>query len=424
MQILKPEALQLAQWVRPGDRVVVAHSMAEPTTLLEALVAQRTGYAGAELFMHASFSGAVRAEHADALRLRGLGAVGSQRGLVATGALAVVPMHLSELWAALSSGSFAVDVALVQVSPPDENGRYSFGLVNDYQIAAVRRARVVIAEINDQVPQTCSDSWLTAEDIDAAIVTSRALPELPASRIGDVEQRIAAHVAPWLKDGATVQFGIGSVTDAIAGTLTDRRDLGVHSGVISDAFLTLLQAGAITNARKGVDRGVTVTGAIWGSRALYDFAHRNPSIRLCPLGYTHAASSFAALPDFVSLNSAIEVDLYGQCNLETADGAYIGAVGGSVDFVRGSRFAPGGRSIIALPSTAARGSRSRIVPVVQGPVTIARSDVDLVATEFGVAELRGKDVHERARSLIAVAHPDFREELERQVRSSPPAAHH
>jgi len=413
VKTLKAEDLQLALWLRPGDRVVVAHSMAEPTTLLEMLVAQRAGYPGAELFMHASFTGTVQALHADVLKLRGLGAVGTQRALVAQGALDVVPMHLSEFWSMLSSGALPVDVVLVQVSPPDAEGRYSFGLVNDYQIAAVRRARTVIAEINDQVPFTLSDSFLRAEDIDLAIETSRPVPELPSGRIGEVERRIAAHAAPYLRDGATLQFGIGSVTDAIAATLADRRDLGVHTGVISDAFLTLFKAGAISNARKRVDTGVTVTGAVWGSRELYDFAHRNPAIRLCPLGYTHAAASFAALPDFVSLNSAIEVDLFGQCNLETADGAYIGAVGGAVDFVRGSRLAPGGRSIIALPSTAARGTRSRIVAAVHGPVTVARADTDLVVTEFGVAELRGAGTRERALRLAAIAHPDFREELER-----------
>lgn len=415
MKTLKLEELRLGQWVRPESRVVVAHSMAEPTSLLQAFVAQRADYAGAELFMHVSFTRAVQPVHADMLRLRGLGAVGTQRELVASGALEVVPMHLSEFWSMLTSGAMPVDVALVQLSSPDAEGRYSFGLVNDYQIAAVRSARVVIAEINDQVPFTESEAFVRAADIDIAIETSRPLPELPSSRIGEVERRIADHVAPYLKDGTTLQFGIGSIPDAIAGTLTDRRNLGVHSGVISDAFLDLLKAGAITNAMKRADRGLTVTGAIWGSKSLYDFAHRNADIRLCPLGYTHAASSFAELPDFVSLNSAIEVDLFGQCNLETADGVYLGAVGGSVDFIRGSRLAPGGRSIIALPSTAAKGSRSRIVSSIGGPATVARSDTDLVATEFGVAELRGQGVKERALRLAAIAHPDFREALERDA---------
>ena len=189
--------------------------------------------------------------------------------------------------------------------------------------------------------------------------------------------------------------------------------------MISDAFMALVQAGAITNARKPRDTGLTVTGAVWGSQALYDFAHRNAGLRLCPLGHTHAAEAFAALPNFVSLNSAIEVDLSGQCNLESADGAYIGAVGGAVDFVRGSRLAPGGRSIIALPATAAKGSRSRIVAGLNGPVTVARSDVDIVATEFGVAELRGTGLRERARRLAAIAHPDFREALEREAAGAP-----
>lgn len=415
MQISDLSQLQLASWIHAGDRILVAHSMAEPTSLLELLVNQRTSYAGAELFMHASFSGAVRPEHSDVLKLSGLGAVGTQRVLAATGALDVVPSHLSEFNALLTRGEFRVDVALVQVSPPDGNGRYSFGLVNDYQALAVQHARTVIAEINDQVPFTLSEHWLEADDVDVAIHTNRPLPELSSARAGEVERKIAAHVSPWLRDGATIQFGFGSITDAIASTLTDRRDLGVHSGVISDAFLHLFEAGAITNARKRIDRGITVTGAIWGSRALYDHAHHNPSIRLCPLSHTHAPSSFAALPNFISLNSAIEVDLFGQCNLETADGSYIGAVGGAVDFVRGSRLAPDGRSIIALPATAARGTKSRIVAALHGPTTIARSDVDLIVTEFGVAELRGIGTRERAKRIAAISHPDFREDLERQA---------
>jgi acyl-CoA hydrolase len=413
MKILTLDQLRFAEWVRPADRVVVAHSTAEPTTLLEAFVEQRRQYPGAELFMHVSFTDTVKPEHGDALKMRGLGAVGTQRKLVAAGVLEVVPSHLSEFHAQLTNGDLPVDLVLLQVSPADDKGRFSLGLVNDYQLAAARRARVVIAEINDQAPFTLSDDFLTSDDIDVAIETSRSLVEIPGSKVGELEQRIAKNAATYLQDGSTIQFGIGSIPDAIAATLVDRRHLGVHSGVISDAFMTLLESGAIDNSKKNIDRGVTVTGAIWGSRALYSFVHENQAIKLCPLSYTHSPSSFAALPNFVSLNSAIEVDLFGQCNLEVADDSYIGAVGGSVDFIRGSRYAPQGRSIIALPSTAARGTKSRIVATLQGVVTVARSDVDLVITEFGVAELRGVGTWERAKRLASIAHPDFREELEK-----------
>lgn len=413
MKTVLPAALRLAEWVRPGDRVFVAHSTGEPQTLLEALVTQRGDYAGARPFMHASFSGIVRPEHADSLRLKGLSAIGTQRALAKAGVLDIVPAHLSDFNRMIEEGLFVPDVVLLQVAPPDEAGRYSLGLVNDVQVAAARRARVVIAECNDQVPQTCSDPWLTAADIDVLVPTSRALIEMPPGRIGETEQAVARAAAQYLEDGAVVQFGAGAIPDAIAASMAGFRDIGVHSGVVPDAFMALVEAGAVTNARKRIDRGVSVTGSIWGTRALYDFVHRNPAVAVRPLAYTHAATSFAQLDGFLSFNTALEIDLSGQANVEVAGGAYLGAVGGAVDFVRGARLAPRGRSIVALPATAGGGRISKITMSLAGPVTIARSDIDTVVTEFGAAELRGQPLSERARRLIAIAHPDFREELER-----------
>ena len=312
-----------------------------------------------------------------------------------------------------NSGELTVDVALIQVSAPDAEGRYSLGLVNDYQVAGLRRARVVMAQQNDQVPFTQSEPFLTAQDIDVLVPASRPMIEVPSARVGELETRIANHAARYIRDGAIVQFGIGAIPDAIAATMVDLRNLGIHSGVISDSYMALEEAGAVTNATKKIDVGQTVTGAIWGTKKLYDFVHGNRSIKVCPLTHTHAPSAFASLPGYLSLNSAIEIDLSGQANLEVADGAYIGAVGGSVDFIRGSRLAPGGRSIIALPATAVGGRKSRIVGNIGGVVTVARSDVDVIITEYGAAELRGKTLRERARQLIAIAHPDFRDELAR-----------
>lgn len=414
MKTIAPEALHLADHIRSTDRVLVAHSTGEPATLLEKLMEQRASFAGARLFMHASFSNIVKPEHADCLSISGLSAVGTQRHLAKAGVLDIQPTHLSDFNHMLRSGDFIADVVLLQVSPPNEQGRYSLGLVNDYQVEATKRARLVIAEQNDQIPFTFGDPNLTAEDIDILVPTSRAPSEFPAAPISEVEHAVARNAAAYLRDGAVVQFGIGAIPDAIAATMFNFRDIGIHSGVIPDAIMGLVEAGAVTNARKAIDTGVSVTGAIWGTRKLYDYVHHNPAIAVRPLTYTHAPENFARLDDFTSLNSAVEIDLSGQANLEMVGGAYIGAVGGAVDFVRGARIAPRGRSIIALPATAAGGKASRIVMNLSGPVTIARSDIDTVVTEYGAAELRGQPFKERARRLIAIAHPDFRETLERE----------
>jgi acetyl-CoA hydrolase len=229
-----------------------------------------------------------------------------------------------------------------------------------------------------------------------------------------VEAAIAQHVASLVPDGATLELGIGSLPERVLQALRGHRDLGIHSAVIGDGVVELMEAGVVTNARKPFDAGVTVAGMLMGTRRLYDFAHRNPRVRLAPSSHTHATAVMAALPNFFAINGAVEVDLSGQVNAESSNGRYIGAVGGQVDFVRGANASPGGRALMVLPSTAKGGRISRIVPRLgDGVVTTARSDVDAVVTEFGVATLRGKSLRERSKALIDVAHPDHRESLER-----------
>ncbi len=413
MKTIRHSDLRLADHVRAGDRVLVGHSTGEPATLLEVLVDQRSDYAGARLLLHAGFSTILLAEHADCLRLEGWGAVGTRSVLARVGVLDIVPAHISDVVSQIGRGDVAIDVALVSVSPPDAEGRYSLGLVNDYLWEAARKARVVIAEMNAQMPFTHGGPFLTADDIDVLVPSDRALLEVLPSPIGAVERAIAAHVGAFIDDGATLQFGVGAVPDALGTTLGGFRDLGIHSGVISTAVMDLMRGGIVTNARKPIDGGVTVTGAIWGTRAFYDWIHDNAAVHVRPSSHTHAQTVMAQLGRFISVNSAIEIDLSGQANLEVAGGRYVGAVGGAVDFARGARSAAAGRSILALPSTAVRGTVSRIVLALSGPATIARSDIDTVVTEYGAAELRGQTLAERARRLVAIAHPDFREALER-----------
>ncbi|HEV7138615.1 MAG TPA: acetyl-CoA hydrolase/transferase C-terminal domain-containing protein [Steroidobacteraceae bacterium] len=405
--------LDLSRHLRPGDRIVWSHACAEPTSLIEALIAQAEGIGPLAAFAATSFSGVLHEVAAQRIAISSIGAIGSLRELAQARRLAIVPCHLSQVASMIDQGLIGCDVALVQVSPADANGNHSFGLTGDFIEAAVRKARVVIAEVNERVPFTLGDAVLPAARIDCAVRVDRDPVEVPAAKAGETDLAIARFACGYINDGATLQVGIGAVPEAILRLLQDRRDLGIHSGMIGDGLIDLVEAGVITNARKPIDRGISITGALIGTRRLFAFADRNPVIALRNCAYTHAAGMLAQLPQLVTVNSAIEVDLTGQVNAEQSGSRYLGGTGGQVDFVRAGARSPGGRSLIALPATARGGSVSRITERLCGPVTTARSDVDVIITEFGAAELRGQPLAERARRLAAIAHPDFREGLQR-----------
>jgi acyl-CoA hydrolase len=301
---------------------------------------------------------------------------------------------------------------MIQVSPPDAAGNHSCGLISDYVRAAVDKARVVVAEVNEQVPFTHGET-VPAAAIDVVVNVSRPPVEVAPARIGKTDEAIARHCAAYIGDGSVIQTGVGAVPDAILRLLHDRKDLGVHSGMLGDGLVDLFEAGVITNARKEIDRGVTINGALIGTRRLYDFAHDNPAIRMTPTSYTHDAAVLGRLSRLVTINSALEVDLTGQVNAEQSGAAYMGGTGGQVDFVRAGARSPGGAALMVLASTAKGGSISKIVPALSGPVTTARTEVDVIVTEFGAAELKGQTLAERTRRLIAIAHPDFQEDLAR-----------
>ncbi|RYE79882.1 MAG: acetyl-CoA hydrolase/transferase family protein, partial [Oxalobacteraceae bacterium] len=384
-------------------------------SLTEQLVEQRAGYSGAGLFFGTGFSETFRPEHADHLRFRGIGGIGTLRKLSSAGLLDPVPCHISAVADLIREGHVRTDVVMLLVSPVNAQGEHSFGLVNDYVRTAISRARVVIAEVSSQVPWTCCDAPLRADEITVAVHTDRAPLELPAARFGDIERRIAAHVSDLIPDRATLQMGIGAVPEAIVALLGDRRDLGIHSGMVGDALVDLMESGAVTNAHKGMDEGISVSGVLFGTQRLYRFAHLNPQIRLCPTSYTHHMSTLSRVKNLVSVNSALEIDLTGQVNAEAIGADYIGAVGGQVDFVRAAVQSEGGVSIMALSATG-KGGDSKIVSRLSGPVTTARSDVDVVATEHGIARLRGLGLRERFRAMVAIAAPEHRETLLREVR--------
>lgn len=391
--------------VRPGDFVVWGQACAEPVTLTEGLLAQRRDLGGITCFLGIPAADTVKPGHADHIRFISYCGTGSNRLLAAAGALEIYPGHYSTLPDFVSRA----DVVLLQCAPPDVEGRYSLGLVDDYLTAAIDHARVVVAEVNDQLPATPGARHLTARDIDIAIHTSRPVAEIPAGPPTPEMMAIGAHVAALVPDGATLQFGIGSVPEAVLGALGAHNDLGIHSGILSDAAVELIDKGVVTNAHKSTDRGVSVAAVLSGTRRLFDHVHRNPAVSLRPIGYTHDPERLAAQHRFVAINSAIEVDLTGQVNAEVAGGRYVGAVGGGGEFLRGAARSEGGVPIVALPATV--GTRTRIVDRLSGPVSIARSDAGVVVTEFGVADLRGLPLSERRERMLAIAHPDQRKFL-------------
>jgi len=407
--IVRPDELDFAEFVRPGDTVVWGQTCAEPVTLTEELMRQRHQVAPIRCFVGIPVTRTLRPEFADAISFVSYCGSGSNRRMLRAGAMDVAPVHYSTLPTLLTEGPLRADVVLVQVSAPDEQGRYSLGIGDDYYSATIDTARVVIAEVNDQVPQTRCTRWLTDDDLDVVVPTSRPPAESATPAPSPVMQQVAANAAALIDDGATLQFGIGALPAAVLAQLADRRDLGVHSGQLNDAAADLMDAGVITNARKSIDRGVSVAGMLMGTRRVFAFAHRNPAVQLRDSGYTHDASVLAAHDRFVAINSAVEVDLSGQVNAEVAAGDYVGAVGGAVDFLRGAARSKGGLPLVVLPSTA--GGASRIVPSVSGPVSTARADAGVVVTEYGVADLRGQPLRARYERMLAIAHPDHRTAL-------------
>jgi acyl-CoA hydrolase len=407
---------QLHALIRPGDTLWWGQAAAEPLTLTRAVVAHRQTLArGGRLkaFIGVGSSSTLHPDHADVFDFTACIAGGTHRALAAAGVLNIIPGHYSRLTEWIRPGNLAVDVVLVQVSAPDSQGRYSLGLMQEYLPAAIRQARVVIGEVNPAIPWTHGGMHLTRQDF-ALLVDARHPPlQIACEEPGPVEQAIAANIADLIDDGATLQIGIGKIPEAVLSMLHDRRDLGLHSGAIGDGIPRLARAGIFTNRRKGRDAGVSIGGILMGSDELYAWAHNNPALSLHGTDYTHDPEVLASLNRFVAINAALEVDLTGQINAEVAGGAYVGGVGGASDFLRGAARSPGGLPIVALPATA-RGT-SRIVSRLSGPVSIPRSDAGLIVTEHGVADLRGLSLPRRVQSMIRIAAPEHRAELERQA---------
>ncbi|AKQ57062.1 acetyl-CoA hydrolase/transferase family protein [Bordetella hinzii] len=408
--------LRLSEWTRPGDVIAWPQGPGEPLALTRALLDQADSLPDRGLLFGLTASDTLRPGLSRRFALHALnGAGGSRR---ATADAECYPLHVSALPALLRGGALPLDVLLIQVTPlPD--GRYSLGVIADFTAAMIARARVVIALLNPALPALGEDAAVAADDIDLLVERDERLVEMPEPRPSAVEDAVAAQVAALVPDRATLQLGVGTLPAAVARALMGHRELGVHSGVVSDALVDLVEAGVVSNAHKGRDAGRSVTGGLFGTARLRRFAAASGLVSMRGAEYTHALAVTASLHALHSINSAIEIDLSGQVNAEVAGGRYLGAVGGQVDFVRAGMASPGGKSILAFPSTTPDGARSRIVARLSGPVTTARSDVDVVVTEYGAAHLRGVGLRQRRARLLAIAHPAFRDGLRQAFGEEP-----
>jgi acyl-CoA hydrolase len=404
--------IDLARYIRAGDGVWWGQGSAEPEPLVNALLDQADGIGPVRAFSGMTWNQRLSARLPAALTVLSYGGLGQLRGLSRHGSLDVVPCHYSALPRMFAQRLLPCDVGLVQVSAPDANAMVSLGIGVDYAADALRHARTLIAEINHRMPRTVGGPRLPLSAFAATVETDRPLLEAPSRAPDAAEHVIGSLVAGLVEDGDTVQIGVGSLPDAVLASLSGHADLGVHTGMITDGVLTLVERGVVTGTKKEIDPGLVVTGTALGSTSMYDRLPGFP-VEFRAASYTHDPTVLASLRSLVSINSAIEVDLLGQVGAELRGGVHIGAVGGQVDFSRAASLT-GARSIIALRSET--GGRSTISPALRdGVVTTARADVDAVVTEHGVAMLTGCTVAQRARRLIEVAAPRFREGLDRSL---------
>jgi acetyl-CoA hydrolase len=414
VRTIRPDELDFAALIRRGDTVGWAQATAEPVLLTRMLDEQAERCPSFGVFFALSFAEGYRGDHPNVTVTAFGGGAGGRR-FFARGAGRMIPANLSDLCALVESGRPRIDVVLLQVSGPDARGRYNAGIGIEALGEAMAGARVVIAQLNDRMPWTEGDTVIEPGLIDIIVPASHPLIEYRTPALSPIEEAIAANVARLVPDRATIELGYGAIPEAVTRALGQKRGLGVHSGAAGDGVMRLMQAGVVDNRHKEIDPEVSVAMMLMGSPELYAFAERNPRLHIRSPCYTHDAVVLGRFRRFIAINSALEVDLYGQCNAETASGRLIGLTGGQVDFVRAANRAPEGRSIIALQSTNRDRSKSRIAArLADGIVTTARADADCVVTEHGIAELRGRTLAERAEALIAVADPAFRAELRRE----------
>lgn len=401
--------------IPPHCRILIGSGAAEPSILVEAMVTNGDHLEWNEVVHLLTLGPAPYVKPGLEQRFRHMSFfIGPNvRDAVQEGRADFMPVFLSEIPHLFTNGRVKIDVALIQVSPPDHHGFVSLGVSVDVTRTAVDTADIVLAEVNPHMPRTHGDSYIHVDRIRHLVPVDYELPALPVKAPDEISRMIGEHVATLIGDGATLQMGIGNIPDAVLHCLGNRNDLGVHSEMLSDCVSMLIDKGVITGRRKTLLPGKAVASFIMGSPRLYAWANDNPAIEMRPTLFTNDPFQIARNDNMIAINSALAIDLTGQVAADTVNGRFFSGIGGQVDFIRGASRAKGGKPIIALPSTAKDGTISRITPVFEqgtGVVT-SRGDIHYVVTEYGVADLWGRNIRQRAHALIDIAHPDFRGEL-------------
>lgn len=403
-----------------GSRVFFGHAANEPPVLVDALVRNYEQYKDVEIVHWVPMG---KGEYCDPkmkghLRHNAMFVGGPTRKAVQEGRADYTPFFFHQSTRFFSDGTFPIDVAMVSVTPPDKHGYVSLGVSVGGTKPACLNAKMVIAQVNDQMPRTMGESFLHVSQLTCCVEASTPLPELGGGTIGEVEEAIGRNVASLVEDGSTLQLGIGTIPDAVLKFLGDKKDLGIHSEMFSDGVVELAEAGNITNQKKTLHRGQSVATFLMGTRRLYDYVDNNPAVAMYPVQYVNDPYVIAQNDNLVSINSCVQIDLMGQVVSTSVGLRQISGVGGQIDFVRGANMSKGGRAIMAMPSTTGKGKVSKIVPFLDpgSAVTTTRNDVNYVITEYGIAQLRGKTLRQRAEALIEIAHPDFRDALREEYR--------
>jgi len=406
--------------VRDGDRIIVPTGVAEPPALLTALSTRRREWRDVTVSQILAMRkyGYLDPATVDHVRHVALFFGGATRAGGQAGWIDFTPNYFSEIPAMVARGQLGADIVLSMASPMDAHGYFSLSLGADYTMAAIAKARAVVLEVNPNVPFACGNCHVHVSQVAALVESAEPILEVGLPAIGPVQEAIAHHVAGMIDDGSTLQIGYGGIPDAVVMQLTHKHDLGVHTEMLGDGLLSLIERGVVTNRRKTWMPGKSIATFALGSRRLHRFMERNPALEMHPVDFTNDPSLAARNDKLIAINASLQVDLLGQCGSESLGPAPYSGTGGQADFVRAANRSRGGKAIIVLPSTAVNGTVSRIVPTLAAGthVSTSKNDVNYVVTEHGVAQLRGKSAGQRAAALIAIAHPDFRSELAGQAR--------
>ena len=418
-QKLQPAAEAVRQ-VRDGDLIIVPTGVGEPPALLTALSVQRRDFRDVKVSQILAMRkyAYIDPETTQHVRHVALFFGGATRAGGQEGWIDFIPNYFSEIPAQIERGQIPADVVFSMASPMDAHGYFALSLGADYTMAAVARARAVVLEVNPNVPFANGNCHVHVSQVAALVESSDPVLEVGLPKIGPVQQAIGKHVAELIEDGSTLQIGYGGIPDAVVMQLTDKRDLGIHTEMLGDGILTLIEAGVVTNRRKNYLPGKTIATFALGSNKLYRFMDRNPAVEIHPVNFTNDPALAGLNDNLVAINATLQIDLLGQCGSESLGHAPFSGTGGQSDFVRAANRSRGGKAFIVLPSTAKGDTISRIVPSLSPGthVSTSKNDINYVVTEHGVAQLRGKSAKQRALELIAIAHPDFRAELSEQAK--------